>query len=321
MKIGIVGTGSIAHTMAREFARLPGMPVTAVHSRRPDTGAAMAREFGIPRVYTDYAALLADPEVELVYIATPNSLHFDQARAALLAGKHVLCEKPSVPTTAQLDALLEIAARQGVYLLEAITTIDHPNYGLARLFLPDIGPVRMVSCTFCQYSSRYDAFQKGQTLPVFDPAYCGGALMDLNLYNIYFVTGLFGAPDGVHYYPNCAPNGIDTSGILVLEYPGFVCQCTAAKDSTARNSAQIIGSGGHICLEPGSSNCQRLTVTRNGQEVYASTLPDNPWRYEALSLSNFLAVPRASVYEERVRQMRTVTAVLEAARKDAHLGF
>ena len=202
MNIGMVGTGSIAHTMAKEFARLTTMPVVAVYSRNADTGVAMANEFHIPKVYTEYNEMLADPEVELVYIATPNSLHFEQAKAALLAGKHVLCEKPIVPTVAQLDELLSLAEERHLHLLEAITTIDHPNYGMAKLFAKEIGDIKTVSCTFCQYSSRYDAFMNGQTPPVFDPSYCGGALMDLNIYNIYFVVGLFGDPKAVHYYPN-----------------------------------------------------------------------------------------------------------------------
>ena len=94
MNIGMVGTGSIAHTMAKEFARPTTMPVVAVCSRNADTGIAMAHEFNIPisKVYTEYDEMLADSEVELVYIATPNSLHFEQAKAALLAGARSLRE-------------------------------------------------------------------------------------------------------------------------------------------------------------------------------------------------------------------------------------
>ena len=321
MNIGMVGTGSIAHTMAKEFARLPTMPVVAVCSRNADTGIAMAHEFHIPKVYTEYDEMLADSEVELVYIATPNSLHFEQAKAALLAGKHVLCEKPIVPTAAQLDELLSLAKERRLHLLEAITTIDHPNYGLAKLFAKEIGSIKTVSCTFCQYSSRYDAFMNGQTPPVFDPAYCGGALMDLNVYNIYFIVGLFDDPKAVHYYPNRHANGIDTSGILILEYPDFVCQCTAAKDSSAHNSVQIIGSDGNVVIEPGSNNCQKLVVTRKGKEPYISEISDTPWRYEVIGISNFLIVPQDPVYEQRTRAMRSAVAVLEAARKDDHLDF
>lgn len=323
MNIGMVGTGSIAHTMAKEFARPTTMPVVAVCSRNADTGIAMAHEFHIPipKVYTEYDEMLADSEVELVYIATPNSLHFEQAKAALLAGKHVLCEKPIVPTLAQLDELLGLAEERHLHLLEAITTIDHPNYGLAKLFAKEIGDIKTVSCTFCQYSSRYDAFMNGQTPPVFDPAYCGGALMDLNIYNIYFVVGLFGDPKAVHYYPNRHANGIDTSGILILEYPNFVCQCTAAKDSSAHNSAQIIGTEGSILIEPGSNNCQKLVVTRKGKEPYISEISDTPWWFEVLGISNFLIVPQDAVKERRIRAMRSAVAVLEAARKSAHLDF
>ena len=321
MNIGILGTGSIARTMAAEFAKVPAFRCEAVCSRQQATGEALAQQFGIPKVYTDYDAMLADPDIELVYIATPNSLHYAQTKAALLAGKNVLCEKPFVPTVAEADELIALAKEKHLFLFEAITTAHHPNYALAKQYLDDIGSLRIVSCTFCQYSSRYDAFMNGQTPPVFDPAYCGGALMDLNIYNIYFVVGIFGDPKAVHYYPNRHANGIDTSGILILEYPNFVCQCTAAKDSSAHNSAQIIGTEGSILIEPGSNNCQKLVVTRKGKEPYISEISDTPWWFEVLGISNFLIVPQDTVKERRIRAMRSAVAVLEAARKDAHLDF
>lgn len=325
MNIGILGTGSIARTMAAEFAKVPAFRCEAVCSRQQATGEALAQQFGIPKVYTDYDAMLADPDIELVYIATPNSLHYAQTKAALLAGKNVLCEKPFVPTVAEADELIALAKEKHLFLFEAITTAHHPNYALAKQYLDDIGSLRIVSCTFCQYSSRYDAFMNGQTHPVFDPAYCGGALMDLNIYNIYFVVGLFGDPKAVHYYPNRNANGIDTSGILILEYPNFVCQCTAAKDYSAHNSAQIIGTEGSILIEPSSSTCQKLVAIRKGKEPYIIDDSDDsdvtPWWFVALSISNFLIVPQDTVKERRIRAMRSTVAVLEAARKDAHLDF
>ena len=109
MNIGILGTGSIARTMAAEFAKVPAFRCEAVCSRQQATGEALAQQFGIPKVYTDYDAMLADPDIELVYIATPNSLHYAQTKAALLAGKNVLCEKPFVPTVAEADELIALA--------------------------------------------------------------------------------------------------------------------------------------------------------------------------------------------------------------------
>lgn len=321
MNIGILGTGSIARTMAAEFAKVPAFRCEAVCSRQQTTGEALAQQFGIPKVYTDYDAMLADPDIELVYIATPNSLHYAQTKAALLAGKNVLCEKPFVPTVAEADELIALAKEKHLFLFEAITTAHHPNYALAKQYLDDIGSLRIVSCTFCQYSSRYDALLSGQVPPVFDPACCGGALMDLNLYNVHFVVGLFGEPMLVSYHPNLYQNGIDTSGILLLEYPDFICQCTGAKDCAAPGSVQLIGDAGRILIEPGSSNCQKLVVNRKGKEPYVSDISDTPWRYEVISISNFLIVPQDAVKERRIRAMRSAVAVLEAARKDAHLDF
>lgn len=132
MNIGILGTGSIARTMAAEFAKVPAFRCEAVCSRQQATGEALAQQFGIPKVYTDYDAMLADPDIELVYIATPNSLHYAQTKAALLAGKNVLCEKPFVPTVAEADELIALAKEKHLFLFEAITTAHHPNYALAK---------------------------------------------------------------------------------------------------------------------------------------------------------------------------------------------
>lgn len=130
MNIGILGTGSIARTMAAEFAKVPAFRCEAVCSRQQATGEALAQQFGIPKVYTDYDAMLADPDIELVYIATPNSLHYAQTKAALLAGKNVLCEKPFVPTVAEADELIALAKEKHLFLFEAITTATTPTMHL-----------------------------------------------------------------------------------------------------------------------------------------------------------------------------------------------
>lgn len=321
MNIGILGTGSIARTMAAEFAKVPAFRCEAVCSRQQATGEALAQQFGIPKVYTDYDAMLADPDIELVYIATPNSLHYAQTKAALLAGKNVLCEKPFVPAVAEADELIALAKEKHLFLFEAITTAHHPNYALAKQYLDDIGSLRIVSCTFCQYSSRYDALLSGQVPPVFDPACCGGALMDLNLYNVHFVVGLFGEPVLVSYHPNLYRNGIDTSGILLLEYPDFLCQCTGAKDCAAPGSVQLIGDAGRILIEPGSSNCQKLRLVRPGQEDLCSEYSESPWFYEVAEIAMILALKDYDACYAALKKTRQVVTVLEAAREDAQLDF
>lgn len=321
MNIGIIGTGSIAHIMISEFQRTAIFSCYAVCSRQEQTGRALAQQFGIPKVYTHLEEMLADPELDIVYIATPNSLHFSQAKAVLLAGKHVLCEKPFVPTAAEADELIALAEQKHLLLFEAITTAYHPNYARIRQQLAQIGDVRVVTCTYCQYSSRYQALLDGKNPPVFDPAFCGGALMDINLYNIHFVTGLFGAPQAVHYYANRWPNGVDVSGILVLEYPGFVCQCIGAKDCAGQNGVQILGTEGSIRVEPGSNSCTHLEVCDRRDVLFSFTEDGLPWFYEVQQLAQLFASQDYHACHAALQQSRTVAAVLEAARRDAGLGF
>ena len=157
--------------------------------------------------------------------------------------------------------------------------------------------------------------------PVFDPACCGGALMDLNLYNVHFVVGLFGRPMLVNYHPNLYRNGIDTSGILLLEYPDFICQCTGAKDCAAPGSVQLIGDAGRILIEPGSSNCQKLRLVRPGQEDICSEYSESPWFYEVAEIAMILALKDYDACYAALEKTRQVVSVLEAAREDAQLGF
>lgn len=321
MKIGVVGTSTISRTMTEQFQSTASLRVQAVCSRSQETGRAYARSFGIPAVYTRLEDLLADPAIDLIYIATPNSLHFAQAKAALEAGKHVLLEKPFVPTVAEADALIALARQRGLLLYEAITTAHHPNYGRTKAHLEELGGVKVVSCTFCQYSSRYADLLAGRVPNIFNPAFAGGALMDINLYNIHFVVGLFGAPKAVHYTPNLWANGIDTSGVLVLEYPDFICQCTGAKDCAAENSVQIVGTAGSITLRPGASNCRDFHLALRGQEPLAVTVEGSPWYHEVQDLERLLHTADRTACYAALETTRAVVAVLEAARRDAGMGF
>lgn len=321
MNVCAIGTGAITKSMLKEFARSEVLHVTAIYSRNEATGRAMADEFGIPTVYTSLEDMLADPAIDLVYVASPNSIHFRQAKAALLAGKHVLCEKPFAPTVAEAEELIALAKEKGLFLFEAITTAHHPHYGLVRQQLPLLGNVKIVNCTFCQYSSRYPALLAGKVSPVLDPAFKGGALMDINLYNIHFCVGLFGAPENLHYFPNIHSNGVDTSGCLVMQYDGFLCQCVGAKDSAADNGIQIVGENGYIHVTPSGSNCQKVVINIRGQETVVHELPENPWYYEVQDLGKLFAAKDYDASHAGLAVTLDVVDVLEKARKSGNLSF
>ena len=322
MNLGILGTGSIARTMAAEFAKVPAFHCAAVCSRQKATGEALARSFGIPKVYTDYDAMLTDPDIELVYIATPNSLHYAQTKAALLAGKNVLCEKPFVPTVAEADELIGLAKERHLFLFEAITTAHHPNYALAKQYLDDIGSLRIVSCTFCQYSSRYDAFCAGDVQPAFDPACAGGALMDLGVYNVSYIVGLFGEPNQAKYTANME-RGIDTSGILTMDYSGFKAVSIAAKDCAAPARYIIQGTKGYILQKSTANCCGGITFHPNeGKEEHYNLNGGRP--RQAAEFEAFARALESGDQELCGRMQDTtiaVSRVLTVARRNAGIRF
>lgn len=274
MRLGIVGTGMIVGWVAPnlagwdvEIVAIAGTP------RSTATIEAMADKYGAAGRYTDWHDLMADVRVDTVYVATPNSLHYDVTEAALLAGKDVICEKPLTSRFDQAEKLARLAKKRGRFLWEAVVTTRQPNYKTIKQLLPRIGTVKMATTTFSQYSSRYDAFRAGEVLPAFDPAKAGGALMDLGLYTLTFTLGLFGEPLRATYVPNIE-RGIDTSGVAILEYDGFTALNICAKDSGAPNRAVIQGIDGWLCMDSVPSICGAVTLRLNDgtEELYDDCL-------------------------------------------------
>ena len=321
MNLCIVGTGNIAKTMIPEFKKSHIFTCYGVLSRKAETGHTLAKQFGMDIVYASMEEMVSDSAVDMVYVASPNSLHYAQTKAALLAGKHVLCEKPFAPTEAEAAELIALAKEKKLFLFEAITTAHHPHYAIIKEKLPLLGKIKLATGTFCQFSSRYPALLAGKVSPVLDPAYKGGALMDINLYNIHFMVGLFGAPENIRYRANLHSNGVDTSGVLTMEYPDFLCQCIGAKDCAASNGVQIIGEDGYIEVTPSASNLLQAKICLRGKEPEILDLTENPWYYEVQDISRIIARGDLDTCYAELEITRKVVAVLEAARKDANLGF
>lgn len=247
MKLAILGAGMIVKDFLSMIHDIPEIELTAIMGTPNDLERMQEfqKENQIGKIYTDIAECLKDPEVDTVYVALPNFLHYKFAKLALEAGKNVICEKPFTLNTFQLEELSNLAQTKKLILVEAITNQYLNNYRSLKSDLSKLGSLKVIECNYSQYSHRYDAFLAGTILPAFDPKKGGGALMDLNIYNIHFIVGLLGAPKTVHYYANVS-RGIDTSGVLVLEYPEVKVVCIAAKDCSAEVTSTIQGNLGSI---------------------------------------------------------------------------
>ena len=277
MKVGIAGSGMIVPTFLDAAALVDTMEIGAMYARNAEKRKELCEKYKIPIAYDSYEKLLADPEIDVIYVALPNLLHYSFARQALEAGKHVILEKPFTVTWAEAKELADLAHEKKLYLFEAITTLFNPNYKKMQDLLPNLGDIKIVESNFSQYSSRYDAFQKGIIAPVFDPEQAGGAFLDLNIYNVHLVAGLFGKPKAAHYYPNME-RGIDTSGILILEYEGFQAVCIGAKDCGAPAGANIQGTKGCMYLRCSPSLIPEFSYQENKCEPIQYRLADSPER-------------------------------------------
>lgn len=245
MNLGIVGAGMIVKDFLSFSHELPEIKLEAIVARNIENLKNLQNTYNIKQIYTDLDECLSSPRIDTIYVAVPNNLHYSVAKKALEAGKNVICEKPFTLNYHETVELFELAESKNLILIEAITNQYLPNYIEIKENLSQIGNIRLVECNFSQLSSRYEAFKKGIIAPVFDKNQGGGVLGDLNIYNIHFVVGLFGAPKNSEYYPNIVRE-VDTSGILILEYDEFKVVCIAAKDTYNNSYANIQGDKGLI---------------------------------------------------------------------------
>lgn len=322
IKLGTIGSGFIVRNILDNVRKTEGIRLAAVYSRREETGRALAEAYGADKVYTDMDAFLGDEEVNLVYIATPNTLHYPQAKKALLAGKNVILEKPFCTRADHARELAALAKERGLFLIDATPTAYLPNLELLRQLLPRIGPVRLVMTNFSQYSSRYDQLLAGELPNNFNPQFAGGCLMDINFYNLHLNVALFGKPKKAVYHPNLHANGIDTSGVLLMEYEGFVSQNAGAKDTWGVNFVQIEGEKGYLYVPNGVSGLEEVhLVTKAGTEVFSAQHNPDRWSYEVEQITRMVREGDHDAAWARLEKTMEVMEVLENARRGAGLTF
>ncbi|MCL6604434.1 MAG: Gfo/Idh/MocA family oxidoreductase [Paenibacillus sp.] len=324
MKLGIVGAGKIVTEVLSFIQEIPAISLSAIFARpnREEVLLDLQNTYGISRIYLDYSTMLQDTEVETVYIALPNHLHYSYAKEALQNGKHVICEKPFTSNKHEFMELKELARQNKLILLEAITNQYLKNVAAMKEYLPKLGAIKIVECNYSQYSSRYDAFQAGETPAAFNKEMSGGALMDINIYNIHLVVGFFGSPKNVEYWANIE-RGIDTSGMLLLDYGDFKCVCIGAKDSEAPSSVNIQGNEGYIHMGGPANSCDSFEYVRLNEESIRVDQKDHAHRMydEFVEFERIISEQDMERAADMLEHSEKVMNVIERAKKSANLVF
>ena len=218
LRIGIIGTSFVSDWLCEAAKASDNCSITAVYSRDWEHGSAYAKDRCIPCCYCEEEAFLASPEVDAVYIASPNIAHYPQALNAMEHGKHVLCEKPLALNAAQAERMMQIAHEKGLVLLEAIRPVHDPFLQMLKDNLCKVGRIRRVSIEFCQYSSRYARFLAGEHVNIFDSSLGNAALLDLGVYCLHIAVALFGMPKHLTAGSSFLPNGTEAAGAILLDY-------------------------------------------------------------------------------------------------------
>ncbi|MGW2849465.1 Gfo/Idh/MocA family protein [Streptomyces sp. NPDC001274] len=269
---GVLATGGIAATFAEDLRSMPDMEVVAVASRTDASARAFADRFGIPRAYGDWAALAADEEVDVVYVATPHSAHREAAGLCLEAGKPVLCEKAFTLNAREARELVGIARERGVFLMEAMWTYCNPVVRRMTELVRDgaIGEIRTVQADF----GISGPFGPGHRLR--DPALGGGALLDLGVYPVSFAQLLLGEPDRVRADAVLSPEGVDLHTSMLLGWSGAggataLLNCSIVADTP--QTASVTGTAGRIEFPRGFFYPERFVLHREGHEPEEFTAP------------------------------------------------
>lgn len=241
IRFAVIGTNWITEEFIHAARETGEFDLNAVYSRTEEKVAEFARKFEISHTYTNLDAFVQSNEFDAVYIASPNSLHAEYAILCMNHGKHVICEKPAASNTAELTAMIEAARSNKVVFMEALKSTLLPNFKAIQDNLHKLGKIRRYFASYCQYSSRYDAYKQGTVLNAFNPIFSNGSIMDLGVYCIYPLAVLFGSPERIQASAVMLESGVDGEGSLLLSYKEMDAMIMHSKIASSYLPAEIQG--------------------------------------------------------------------------------
>jgi dihydrodiol dehydrogenase / D-xylose 1-dehydrogenase (NADP) len=267
---GILSTGNIARKMAETLNNSVDAELVAVGSRNQETVGAFADQYGIPKRHASYEALVADPDVDVIYVATPHTFHRDNTILALEHGKHVLCEKAFSINADQAQEMVDVARSKNLFLMEAMWTRFIPAVVQLREWLNSgaIGTPRLLNANFC---AKLSTDPNGR---IYNKALGGGTLLDMGIYPVSFAVMAFGLPDEVHSYANIGHTGVDEMETIIFRYnDGRTATLNASVSFSTPRTAFIAGTEGYITLPESFHSPESVTLVKQGEPAQTLSMP------------------------------------------------
>ncbi len=248
IKVGIVGTNFISDMFMYGAKDIAEIKVTAVTSGHKENAIKFAQKYHIETIYDSLDEMLEKREVDCVYLAVPNHLHYEMSKQCILSHMPVITEKPFVPTIRQAKELFSLAKQENVLIHDAIVPLYSKQLDVVKAYLPKIGRMKQVIISFSKYSSRYDAYREGKNPTTFRKEMCNGCWMDLGIYCIAAMIGLFGKPNSIMASSVLLDTGVDGSSTGIFKYDGFDVIIVSSKVSDTEIISEIEGEDGTIYI-------------------------------------------------------------------------
>lgn len=282
IRLATIGTNWITEKFIDAALQTKQYQLTAIYSRDIHKADALAKKYQVKTVFDQLTQLAQYSNVDVVYIASPNSLHFEQAKLMLENNKDVICEKPLTSNLSQTELLIEIARQNQQLIFEALKTIYLPNYQLIAHYLPKLGRIRKALLNYCQYSSRYDSYLNGNNPNTFNPNFSNGSIMDIGVYPLNFGLGLWGSPNRICASAVKLESGVDAHGSVLLNYDDFDVIIWHSKVSNSYLPSEIQGEKGSLIIK-NLSCCENIIYQPRVGEKKEITLKQhsNDMYYEA----------------------------------------
>jgi len=320
IRFAIVGTNWITRQFIDAAHETGHMTLCAVYSRSPEQAEAFRHDYPCDHLFTSLEAMAASPDIDAVYIASPNALHCQQAMLFMSQGKHVICEKPLASNLQEVEAMIACAFSHQVVLFEAFKTASLPNFIQLQQGLPKLGTLRKALLNYCQYSSRYPRYLNGEHPNTFDPRWSNGSIMDIGYYCLATAVTLWGEPQQVFASASLLESGVDAHGTVILNYGQFDVTILHSKVSDAMLDSEIQGEAGSLVVNR-IAECQSVTfIPREGDKQNLSQPQHiNTMLYEAQTFVRL--VEQRHVSHPALEISRSVARLLTEIRRQTGVVF
>ena len=315
-----IGSNFIVENILKTVVKMDGYNYYGAYSRSIEKADYLKEKFGAEKSFDKLKRMLEDKKLDFVYIASPNSLHYKQAKMCLLANKNVICEKPFFTNTKELDDLIKISDDKKLFLFEAISIRYLPSLKILKNLLRKIGKISTCMINYSQYSSRFDKYKKGVVENIFKSEFSAGALADLGIYNLHLIYELFGIGEEFSYFGNINSYGVDISGSGLISYGDFSVSFTNAKDSKSENYIIVQGEEGYIKVYGNIQEAEKIEIFIDGNSEFIDIKKERDlYFYEFFYFREIFENRDHESSKEKLNESRDVIKMFEKLKKSGNI--